>query len=45
MKTWRPPEPPTPQRGELIGDVSLVASYSPAELLALASSNEVTDYF
>ena len=38
-----PPDPPTePQRGDLIGDVSLVATYSPTELLALASSNEVT---
>ena len=37
------PEPPAPQRGELIGEApTLVASYSPDELLALASSNEVT---
>jgi hypothetical protein len=37
------PEPPAPQRGELIGDApTLVASYSPDELLVLASSNEVT---
>ena len=37
------PEPPAPQRGDLIGDApTLVASYSPDELLALASSNEVT---
>ena len=37
------PEPPEPQRGDLIGDApTLVASYSPEELLALASSNEVT---
>ncbi len=37
------PEPPPPQRGELIGEApTLVASYSPDELLALASSNEVT---
>ncbi|HWC30801.1 MAG TPA: prolyl oligopeptidase family serine peptidase [Dehalococcoidia bacterium] len=35
------PEPP-PQRGELIGEVSLVASYTPAELLALAADDEVT---
>ena len=34
--------PPAPQRGELIGDVSLVASYSPDDLLALASSGTVT---
>jgi pimeloyl-ACP methyl ester carboxylesterase len=37
------PEPPAPQRGELIGEApTLVASYSPDELLALVSSNEVT---
>ena len=37
------PEPPDPQRGDLIGDApTLVATYSPDELLALASSNEVT---
>jgi len=37
------PEPPAPQRGELIGEApTLVASYSPDELLALASANEVT---
>ena len=36
-----PPEPQA-QRGELIGDVSLVATYSPDELLALASSGTVT---
>ena len=37
------PEPPAPQRGEMIGEApTLVASYSPDELLALASSNEVT---
>ncbi len=37
------PDPPEPQRGDLIGDApTLVASYSPEELLALASSNEVT---
>jgi pimeloyl-ACP methyl ester carboxylesterase len=36
------PAPPVPQRGELIGDApTLVASYSPDELLAVASSNEV----
>jgi alpha/beta superfamily hydrolase len=36
------PEPP-PQRGDLIGDApTLVASWSPAELLALASANDVT---
>ena len=37
-----PPDPPAPQRGELIGDVSLVASYSPDELLALISSGTET---
>jgi pimeloyl-ACP methyl ester carboxylesterase len=37
------PEPPQPQRGDLIGDApTLVASYSPAELLALVSSDELT---
>jgi alpha/beta superfamily hydrolase len=36
------PGPPQPQRGDLIGDVSLVASYSPADLLALVSSGTVT---
>ena len=38
-----PPDPdPPPQRGELIGDApTLVASYSPDELLALVGSNEV----
>ena len=37
------PAPPTPQRGELIGEApTLMASYSPDELLAAASSNEVT---
>lgn len=36
------PEPPAPQRGELIGDAPmLTASYSPDDLLALAGSNEV----
>ena len=39
----RDPEPPPPQRGDLIGEApTLVASYSPDELLALASSDEVT---
>jgi alpha/beta superfamily hydrolase len=38
-----PAEPPEPQRGDLIGDApTLVASYSPQELLALAGSDEVT---
>jgi len=37
-----PPDPPTPHRGDLIGNVSLVASYSPGELLALISSGTVT---
>jgi dienelactone hydrolase len=36
------PPPPEARRGDLIGDVSLVASYSPDELLALASSGTVT---
>ena len=37
------PEPPAPQRGDLIGEApTLVASYSPDELLALASSDELT---
>jgi pimeloyl-ACP methyl ester carboxylesterase len=37
------PDPPAPQRGELIGEApTLVASYSPDELLVLAGSNEVT---
>src|SRR5262245_54371331 len=37
-------EPPVPQprRGDLIGDVSLVASYSPDELLALVSRGTVS---
>jgi alpha/beta superfamily hydrolase len=36
------PEPPAPQRGELIGEApTLAASYSPDELLSLATSNEV----
>ncbi len=34
--------PPESQRGELIGDVTLVASYSPSELLALVSSGTVS---
>ena len=37
------PEPPGPQRGDLIGEApTLMASYSPEELLALAGSNDVT---
>ena len=37
------PEPPPPQRGDLIGEApTLVASYSPDELLALASPDELT---
>lgn len=37
------PPPPAPQRGDLIGGgPMLVASYSPAELLALASPDELT---
>src|SRR5262245_53970628 len=36
------PEPPAPQRGDLIGGApTLVASYTPQQLLDLASSNEV----
>jgi dipeptidyl aminopeptidase/acylaminoacyl peptidase len=36
------PEPPAPQRGDLIGEAPThKASYSPGDLLALASSNEV----
>ena len=37
-----PDPPPAPHRGDLIGNVSLVASYSPSELLALISSGTVT---
>jgi alpha/beta superfamily hydrolase len=38
------PDPPAPERGDLIGDApTLVASYSPDELLALASSNAVAE--
>ena len=38
------PESPAPQRGELIGDApTLVASYSPDELLGLATANEVAE--
>jgi len=38
------PEPPAPQRGELIGDApTFTASYSPDELVALASANEVAE--
>ena len=37
------PEPPTPQRGDLIGESpTLVASYSPDELLAVATSGDVS---
>jgi len=36
------PPAPEPQRGELIGDVSLVATYTPDQLLALLSSGTVT---
>ncbi len=37
-----PPDPdPVPQRGDLIGEPALVASYSTDELLAIAGSNEV----
>ena len=35
------PDPEPPQRGDLIGDPALVASYSPDELITLAGSNEV----
>ncbi len=37
-----PPDPPEPQRGELIGEPSLVATYTPDELVAVASSGDVT---
>ncbi len=36
------PEPPEAQRGDLIGEASLVASFSTEELLALAGTDEVT---
>jgi len=36
------PEPPAPRRGDLIGEASHVASYSPAQLLALATDGTVT---
>ena len=37
------PEPPAPQRGDLIGESpTLVASYSPDELLAVATSGDVS---
>jgi alpha/beta superfamily hydrolase len=37
------PEPPAPQRGDLIGDSpTLVATYTPDELLAVATSGDVT---
>ena len=37
-----PPASPEPQRGELIGEApTLAASYSPDQLLSLATSNEV----
>ncbi len=36
------PDPPAPARGDLIGEATLSASYSPDELLALFSSGEVT---
>ena len=35
--------PPDPQRGDLIGEATLVASYSPDELLALAGAGDLTD--
>jgi dienelactone hydrolase len=35
------PSEPAPQRGDLIGDPALVASFSTEDLLALAGSNEV----
>jgi hypothetical protein len=38
------PEPPDPQRGDLIGEApTLVASYSPDELVALAGSGDLTE--
>lgn len=37
------PEPPPPQRGDLIGgEATFVAAYTPAELLALAGTDELT---
>jgi poly(3-hydroxybutyrate) depolymerase len=36
------PEPPDPQPGDLIGEATLRATYSPAELLALAATDEIT---
>ncbi len=37
------PEPPPPQRGDLIGAApTLVASYTPDELLAVATSGDVS---
>lgn len=36
------PDPPAPQRGDLIGAATLTASYSPDELLALISSGDVS---
>ena len=37
------PEPPEPQRGDLVGEPAFVASFSTNELLALAASNDVTE--
>src|SRR6188474_457007 len=37
------PEPPGPQRGDLIGEATLVASYSPDELVALAGDGDLTE--
>src|SRR5688572_22191540 len=36
------PEPPAGERGDLIGDATLTASYSPEELLAVATSGDVS---
>ncbi len=36
------PDPPDPQRGDLIGAATLHASYTPAELIALAATDDLT---
>ncbi|HEU4694600.1 MAG TPA: hypothetical protein VFS23_39810, partial [Vicinamibacterales bacterium] len=37
------PDPPDPVRGDLIGEATFVASYSPDELLALAGAGDLTE--
>ena len=37
------PGPPDPERGDLIGEATLVASHSPDELLALAGTGDLTE--